>query len=49
MERKAERYSRRLSIDSTTGVYTFQPVNVDGNREASVSDDIEASFGKSRH
>ena len=34
--------------DSTTGVYTFQPVNVDGNWDASVSDDIEASFGKSR-
>lgn len=40
--------SQGYTYDRTTGVYTFRPVNVDGNWNASVNDNLNIGFGESK-
>jgi hypothetical protein len=40
--------SQGYTYDRTTGVYTFRPVNVDGNWNTSVNDNLNIGFGESK-
>lgn len=40
--------SQGYTMDKTTGVYTFRPVNVDGNWNTSVSDHFTMDFGSGK-